>query len=57
MAATGSLAYGEPTQVVDWYPAHGVDMNARLNIQLSPIVDHRLAHKEYLALGKQQGTR
>jgi hypothetical protein len=38
-------------------PEHDVDANARLNVQLSPIVDHRLAHEEYLALGKQQGTR
>jgi hypothetical protein len=28
-----------------------------LNVQLSPIVDHRQAREEYLVLGKQQGTR
>jgi hypothetical protein len=38
-------------------PEHDVDANARLNVQLSPIVDHRQAREEYLVLGKQQGTR
>ena len=57
VAATGSLAYGEPTHLLDWYPEHDVDANARLNVQLSPIVDHRQAREEYLVLGKLQGTR
>jgi hypothetical protein len=57
VAATGLLAFGEPTHLVDWYPEHDVDANARLTVQLSPIVDHLQAHEEYLVLGKQQGTR
>ena len=57
VAATGSMAYGEPTHVMDWYPRRLALTRREVDVQLSLIVDHRQARKEYLALGKQQGTR
>jgi hypothetical protein len=57
VAAKGSLAMANPHTCWTGIPEHDVDANARFNVQLSPIVDHRQAREEYLVLGKQQGTR